>query len=62
MIIDWHTHVHTPDQAAQDFWQGAYPDDDEARPFFKLVDQLGLDAADKDKILGGNARKLLKLD
>ncbi len=25
MIIDWHTHVHTPEQAAQDFWQGRCP-------------------------------------
>ena len=28
----------------------------------KMVDDLGLNAADKDKILSGNARKLLKLD
>jgi aminocarboxymuconate-semialdehyde decarboxylase len=28
----------------------------------KMVEELGLDAADKDKILSGNARKLLKLD
>ncbi len=28
----------------------------------KMVDELGLDAADRDKVLSGNARKLLKLD
>jgi aminocarboxymuconate-semialdehyde decarboxylase len=28
----------------------------------KMVDELGLDPADRDKVLGGNARKLLKLD
>ena len=25
MIIDWHTHLHTPDQAAEPFWQGRCP-------------------------------------
>ena len=25
MIIDWHTHLHTPGQAAAPFWQGRCP-------------------------------------
>jgi len=25
MIIDWHTHVHPPKEAARDFWQGRCP-------------------------------------
>ncbi len=43
MIIDWHTHVHTPDQMAQDFWQGRCPMTIEN--VLDAQDQAGIDMA-----------------
>jgi aminocarboxymuconate-semialdehyde decarboxylase len=41
MIIDWHTHVHTPEDAAKPFWKGRCPLTVENA--LRAMDQAGID-------------------
>jgi hypothetical protein len=53
MIIDWHTHVHPPKEAARPFWQGRCP--------ATIENVLALhDAADLDISVISSARHYLR--
>ena len=49
MIIDWHTHACPP----------LFPLKQRG---LAIIDELGLEQGDKEKVLAGNAKRLLKLD